>query len=376
MQILDDEAFLNAAPPEDVVTPPVVDVPVETPPEVDTPVTQPVETPTEAPVVPEESPQSDNVAEPVIALPGSNEDSPAVVTEPTKEVVPTETIDYQSFYKDLMAPLNANGKNIEIRSKEDIQQLMRMGANYTRKMQDIAPHRKILAMLENNGMLDESKLSYYIDLEKKNPEAIKKLIKESGIDPLDIDLKAESTYQQGNHQVGDDEVAFRSALEDVKSTPTGQETLRVIDSTWDKTSKEELWKSPEVLSIIHQQRENGIYDRVVTEVNRQTMLGAIPAGTSFVQAYMKVGNELGAQGAFADIAPLQVAQASQNAGVRPAAQVTPLATRVVAPKAQVTNSAAAIAAAPSRGNQKRIAPIANLHGMGDEDFMKNWANRL
>lgn len=383
MQILDDEAFLNAAPPEAEVVEPVVTEVVENlvAPEVVVPVEQTPEENknVEVPVIPAKDPDSDDaVVEPVISLPGPNESKPAEVIEPKKEVTPAaEAVDYQSFYKDLMAPLKANGKDIEIRSKEDILQLMRMGANYTRKMQDIAPHRKILAMLENNGMLDESKLSYYIDLEKKNPEAIKKLIKESGIDPLDIDLKAESTYQQGNHQVGDDEVAFRSALEDVKSTPTGQETLRVIDSTWDKTSKEELWKSPEVLSIIHQQRENGIYDRVVTEVQRQTMLGVIPTGTAFVQSYMRVGNELGAKGAFADIAPLQVAQASQNAGVLSAAQVNlPVATRVVAPKPQVTNSADANAAAASRGNPKRIAPIANLQGMGDEDFMKNWANRL
>jgi hypothetical protein len=388
--ILDDAEFLNAEPPlvqassdpvTPVVTEPVVIEPavvtttVETPAVVDEVV---VENPVTDPVVDlEDKTKPPVVTEPVIALPGESNNEPVVVEEVKKVVPAAEAVDYQSFYKDLMAPLKANGKDIEIRSKEDILQLMRMGANYTRKMQDIAPHRKILAMLENNGMLDESKLSYYIDLDKKNPEAIKKLIKESGIDPLDIDLKAESTYQQGNHQVGDDEVAFRSALEDVKSTPTGQETLQIINTTWDKTSKEELWKSPEVLSIIHQQRENGIYDRVATEVQRQTMLGAIPAGTPFVQAYMKVGNELGAQGAFADLAPLQVAQPSQNAGVRPAAQVNvPVATRVVAPKPQVTNSAAANAAAASRGNPKRIAPIANLQGMGDEDFMKNWANRL
>lgn len=388
MQVLDDDAFLNAPPPTvEASSDPVVAVVAEPVVAELAVVATTVETPAIAEVVVEKTVTEEVAdledkskpavaAEPVIALPGSNNDEPAVVAEVKKETPAAEVIDYQSFYKDLMAPLKANGKDIEIRSKEDILQLMRMGANYTRKMQDIAPHRKILAMLENNGMLDESKLSYYIDLEKKNPEAIKKLIKESGIDPLDIDLKAESTYQQGNHQVGDDEVAFRSALEDVKSTPTGQETLRVIDSTWDKTSKEELWKSPEVLSIIHQQRENGIYDRVVTEVQRQTMLGAIPAGTPFVQAYMKVGNELGAKGAFADIASPQVAQPSQNAGVLPAAQVTPLATRVVTPKAQVTNSAAANAAATSRGNPKRIAPISNLQGMGDEDFMKNWANRL
>lgn len=59
-------------------------------------------------------------------------------------------------------------ETIELRDSSEAVQLMQKGANYTRKMQDIAPHRKVLLMLENNGLLDEGKLSYLIDLEKKN----------------------------------------------------------------------------------------------------------------------------------------------------------------------------------------------------------------
>ena len=380
MDELDDAAFLNAPPPVSTLEAVVVEdapVVVETPAVEEEKEVEVVETPAEV-----ETPLVQEPKEETINLPGlgeEKEDKPVV--EETKTVEPkTEApIDYQAFYTDLMGPLKANGKNIEIRSPEDIKQLMRMGANYTRKMQDLAPHRKILAMLENNGMLDESKLSYYIDLDKKNPEAIKKLIKDSGLDPLDIDVSTEANYQQGNHRVSDDEVAFRNILEDVKSAPGGQETLRVIDSTWDQTSKNELWKSPEVLSIIQQQRDNGVYDRITTEINRQTMLGTIPTGTPFVQAYMRIGNELGAKGAFADIGSAGTPAQTVNSKTvtPPVAQVqTPVATRVVAPKPQVTNSAAASAASSTRSSPKRIAPIANLQGMGDEDFMKNWANRL
>lgn len=382
MDELDDAAFLNAPPPES--TPKEV-VAEETPVVIETPAVEEekevevVETPAEV-----ETPLVQEPKEETINLPGlgekEKEDNKPAVEEVKTVEVPKETpVDYQAFYADLMEPLKANGKTIEIRTPEDIKQLMRMGANYTRKMQDIAPHRKIIAMLENNGMLDESKLSYYIDLDKKNPEAIKKLIKDSGIDPLDIDVSTEANYQKGNHQVSDDEIAFRNILEDVKSAPGGQETLRVIDSTWDQASKNELWKSPEVLSIIQQQRDNGVYDRITTEINRQTMLGTIPTGTPFVQAYMRIGNELGAKGAFADIGSAGTPAQTVNSKTvtPPVAQVqTPVATRVVAPKPQVTNSAAASAASSTRSSPKRIAPIANLQGMGDEDFMKNWANRL
>ncbi len=68
--------------------------------------------------------------------------------------------DYKALYEKVMAPLKANGKTIDIKSPEELIQLAQMGANYTRKMQAIAPHRKVLLMLENNGLLDEGKLCF------------------------------------------------------------------------------------------------------------------------------------------------------------------------------------------------------------------------
>lgn len=368
MAILDDAAFLNEEPPVDTPVVAVVEeVPVET--VVDTPepvVEQVTET---VPVVVGETIDLPDSAhgEPddKLSLPGS-EVQEVVPTEVVKAVEPvTEPVNYEAKYKEALAPLKANGKTIDIQSLDELRQLASMGANFTRKMQDIAPHRKILAMLENNGLLDEAKLSFFIDLDKKNPEALKKLVKDSGVDPLDIDVSGEATYQVGNHAVSDSEIAFRTVLEDLQSTPTGQETISLINSSWDQASKEELWKAPEVMQTIQQQRENGIYDTISAEINRQSMLGKIPAGTPFIQAYLAVGNELNTRGVF-NKAP------SQTTANVPA----PVATRVVVPKPQVTNSAAANAAASTRQTQKRVVPVVNLQSMSDDDFLKNWQNRL
>ena len=382
MAILDDEAFLNEAPPE--VTETVAQI-------VETPETA-VETPaSESQEVVETSAVESEVVTPAseetIELPNQeNGEADNAVSLPETEALNTEAVvkpvdatpevvNFEAKYKEAMAPLKANGKTIEIQSMDELRQLASMGANFTRKMQDIAPHRKILAMLENNGLLDEAKLSFYIDVDKKNPEALKKLIKDSGVDPLDIDVSSEPAYQAGNHKVSDNEIAFRTVLEDLQSTPTGQETISLINSSWDQASKEELWKAPEVMATIQQQRENGIYDAISAEINRQAMLGKIPAGTPFIQAYLNVGNEMNARGAFTNVNTPN--KGVQNAPMQTTVPVTaPVATRVVVPKPQVTNSAAANAAASTRQSQKRVLPVVNLQSMSDDDFLKNWQNRL
>ena len=269
-----------------------------------------------------------------------------------------------------MAPFQANGKTIQLRSVDEAIQLMQQGANYTRKMQAIAPHRKVLMMLENNGLLDESKLSRLIDLEKKNPDAIRALVKEAGIDPLDIDVHEESTYTPGNHAVPDEAVAFQTTLDEVSSTPDGQETVRQITASWDPESKAELWKDPSILGTIHQQRISGVYDRVVAEIERQRTIGAIPANVSLLNAYRVIGERMTQAGAFQDLV------AAQQAAQHPAVQ-HPVATRVASAKPAVTNSGKVSAAAPTRtATPRRAEAFINPLAMSDDEFMKQFANRV
>ena len=293
---------------------------------------------------------------------------------PAGSVEEPKPVDHKAFYEQIMAPFKANGKTIELKSPEEAIQLMQMGANYTRKMQAIQPHRKVLTMLENNGLLDENRLSYLIDLDKKNPEAIKKLIKDAGIDPLEIDTEAEPTYLEGNHKVTDAEVNFRTNLDELSSTPTGKETLHTINSTWDETSKEVLWGEPSLMTIIHAQRETGVYDRIVTEVDRQKMLGKIAPDTPFLKAYKDVGDVMAAAGGFDDL--LKPKQTTEEAPANiPVGQPEPepVVTRAVKPKPSVENGDKASAASPTRSTSKPAKPFVNPLAMSDDQFMAEFS---
>ena len=296
--------------------------------------------------------------------PGQVEGKDKQEETPKSEGLPTD-FDYKAGYEQIMAPFKANGKMITPRSPEEAISLMQMGANYTRKMQALQPYRKVLLMLENNGLMDEDKLSYLIDLDKKNPEAIRKLLKDSGTDPLDIDMEGEINYQKGNHRVSDTEAAFATELDDLKSTPEGQATLGIIAQTWDAQSKEALFENRGLLHTIQQQRENGIYDRIVSEMNRLQMLGQIPAGTPFLAAYNQVGNQLAAAGGFADL----VQPKAEPTVTTPAAKA-PVVTRVVQPKPVITNTEQASAASPSRAAPRKVEQFINPLAMSDEDFAK------
>jgi hypothetical protein len=283
-----------------------------------------------------------------------------------EQVSQTLTVEQKAAAYDSLMEFRANGKTIKLTSLDEAKQLQQMGANYTRKMQQIAPHRKILLMLENNKLLDEGKLSFLIDIEKKNPEAIKKLLKDSGIDPLDLDVSGESTYREGNHRVTDEEAGFRAALDElVSSTPDSRETLKVINTQWDQASKDILWKQPEVLALIHQQRELGIYDLVTTEMERLRTLGAIPPNTAFLHAYKKIGDDLAAAGKFDHLA--------QQAPEATPPKKEPVATRKATPKPEVKSGDKASAASTTRTQGRKAETAVNPLALSDDEFMKEVA---
>ena len=275
-----------------------------------------------------------------------------------KDTQPAGEVDYKAGYEQIMAPFKANGKTMQVKSVEEAIQLMQMGANYTRKMQELQPHRKTLLMLENNGLLDEGKLSFLIDLDKKNPEAIKKLLQDAKIDPLDVDLEKESTYQEGNHKVSDEEAQFRLVLDELSSNPVGRETLQTINSTWDQASKEVLWKQPEVMNTIHQQRENGVYARIMAEIDRRRTLGVIQVGVPFLEAYRVVGDELHKAGAFNDLFKPK------------ATAVAPVATRAAMPKPTGLDPKAEAAAVHRGSPSKTTSPLEAMQKASDDEFLK------
>ena len=198
------------------------------------------------------------------------------------------TIDYEAEYKKLVTPFKASGRTVNVNGADEAIQMMQMGVDYNKKMAGLRPSLKLLKMLENNNLLDEGKLSYLIDLDKKNPEAITKLLKESGMDPLEVDVSADTEYKPNTYTVDDKQVELDSVLGDIKDTPTYANTLDIIGNKWDESSKRALYDAPEDIRFINEQVASGVYQQIDDLVQKQRMLGNL-RGLSDIDAYRTVG---------------------------------------------------------------------------------------
>jgi len=175
------------------------------------------------------------------------------------------------------------------------------------------------------------------------------------IDPLDLDSTAAPTYQPGDHSVSDQQERFHAVLDDVTSTPTGKDTISMINRDWDPASKAVIYEQPSVLTIINEQRENGIFDQISLEISKQKMLGNLQ-DLSFLDAYKQIGDTLNAAG---KLVPK---------GTTPIPEQV-IETRTAPAKKTVSNGDKAKAASATKASPKPATQSFDPLKMTDEEFM-------
>lgn len=263
--------------------------------------------------------------------------------------------------KQLFTPFKANGKMMQVDNVEEAISLMKMGAGFNKKMAGLKPNLKLMRMLENNNLLDEAKLSYLIDLDKKNPDAVKKFITESGVDPLTVNPNEPVDYKSNSYTVDDKEVELDSVLDEIKESTSYNNTIDIITNKWDDGSKKVILENPSIIKVINGHVELGIYDKINNIVEKERMLGRLD-GLSDLEAYKQVGDGIQANGGFDE---------------KPSAPTK--ATEVIKPTnpldAKIRDRKKAASLTKSAPSNSKATDDFNPLALSDEEFLKSASNK-
>lgn len=212
-----------------------------------------------------------------------------------KKVDPKVAID---FFEKISAPFKADGRTMQVRTAEDVIRLMQMGVNYSRRMQEMKPLRAQDQMLKSNGLNDPEKLNFLIDLSKGNKDAIRKLLSDYKIDPVDIDTSSEDKpYQATDYQGDPKDLAFDDAIKETLAQDGGRDLISDINREWDDVSKEALRDQPAIFQNILAQKRTGVYGKIKEELNYQRTMGFL-TDVPYLQAYHQVGEAMQKAGVF------------------------------------------------------------------------------
>lgn len=271
-------------------------------------------------------------------------------------------VDLASFHQELTAPLKAAGQEFTFTDAKQIRELASKGIDYTRKMQNISQLRGIHETLREHDLLDEGRLAFAIDLMSHKPEAIAQLIKESGVDAFELDEDKANTYQNVpvNIKAKADQVSIREVVDQYQNDAKFNEVFAQARK-WDDKSQIELVNNPNLLHLLAEHANNGTYDAVMAEVNRQRILGHTQEPV--LMHYNRIGMQM-----FGEEQDGENAQAQQQA--KPSKKEP--TERIVIKRKSVDDATRRKALAPKatskKGKSARITSTADIYAMSDEDF--------
>ena len=198
--------------------------------------------------------------------------------EPTKEVdnsddeeTTEEETKESNTESEQLRPVKANGVEIPVKSIDEVYQMASMGADYKRKMADIAPFRRSISAMKENGV-SEADINTFIDMKKGNKEALQSFIKGLGVDPLDIDTDADSKYVPTQHGTDEVQSEITEIVNQISADPEYATTQKVVDSDWDSESRKVLAENPAMIRGLHEEIKKGVYAKVAPEALRMEIL--------------------------------------------------------------------------------------------------------
>ncbi len=201
---------------------------------------------------------------------------------------------YKEFYEKVaLAKFTANGKEVEgFKDPEDLIRAQQMLHGYSDKMKVFKEYKPFLKALEERNLTsDTDKFNLAMSLLDGDSEAIKKVLKEKGIDPMELDLE-DIKYAPKNNLPSAAQMQIEETYEQAENLGIGDTFNRVVTKDWDLESVKELVSNTAVKNDLLQHLKDGTYDLVQSEVQRMELLdstGALSGMTSVDKYRVAVG---------------------------------------------------------------------------------------
>lgn len=200
----------------------------------------------------------------------TNTDDTAEESEHTEE----SEVDYKAFYEKVaLAKFTANGREVEgFKDPEDLIRAQQMLHGYSDKMKVFKEYKKFLKPLEERGITqDPDKFNLAMNLLDGDVNAIKKVLKDKNIDPLELDLE-DIQYTPKNVLPTQTQLLIEDTYEQANSLGIGDKFNTVVTKDWDVKSLQELIDNRAVRNDLLQHLSDGTYEIVQDEIRRMELI--------------------------------------------------------------------------------------------------------
>ena len=298
----------------------------------------------------------------------SNSDTGTEVTPPNEneeqqETAPTE-IDYKKFYETVTQDFKASGKVIPgVKEPEKFIKALQMATDYALKTAALKPALKRVKMLD--GISDEE-FTEMLDFRKRNPEVIKKAIKDANLDPIDLDLE-DIDYTPQSKIMSDADYEFKETIEKLsqEDAVAFQRTQNIVLNELDSTSKSTVLSNPHILAALQSEVVSGRFEKIQAQALQLKAFGGYN-NVPDIELYSYIANEMDKQAMTAK--PAVPNNPVQSGGMNPQVANTVQPNSVNKPNPELEDKRVRAGIQP-----KTSTPVVKKYDptkLSDEEFMK------
>ena len=282
--------------------------------------------------------------------------------EPTKVADSSVALE---FYNEITKPFKADGRDMQVRTPAEAVRLMQQGVNYSRRMQELKPLRANDEMMKAEGLDTPEKLNFLIDVFKGKPDAIKQLLKDHKIDPIDLDVTdGAAPFVATDYTPDPKNIEFKDAIRATSEAEGGNDLIADINASWDDLSKEALRDQPVIFENLLEQKRTGVYSKIKAELEHQRSLNFL-VNVPFLQAYNQVGDAMEKQGVFKEPEEVQSTETVKPVPIDTGTRKAATQKKTVQPNPNLSSTPTPRSAATPSGKK----PEPDFNSMSDEDFL-------
>lgn len=220
---------------------------------------------------------------------GKQESDTKDTAEQNTENQETTPIDYKAFYETVTQDYKASGKTMPgVKEPEKFIKALQMATDYALKTAALKPALKRVKMLEE---VSDEDLAEMLDFKKRNPEVIKKALKEANIDPLELDMD-KVNYVPQVQMISDSEYDFRETVDELSKDVKFNDTRQLILSGLDAKSKELALTDTRVLKALHQEVVSGRIEQIQAKALELRAFGSVDSSITDLELYATIARQM------------------------------------------------------------------------------------
>ena len=278
------------------------------------------------------------------------------------ETEPTE-VDYKAFYESVTKDFKAAGKIMPgVKDPDKFIKALQMATDYALKTAALKPVLKKAKMLED---VTDEEFSEMLDFRKRNPEVIKKALKEAKLDPLDLDLE-DIQYTPQSRIMSDADYEFKETIEKLsrEDTVAFQRTQNIVLNELDDSSKTTVLSNPHILSALQSEVASGRFEKIQAQALQLKAFGGYN-NVPDIELYSYIASEMDKQALQKQGIQNNLTAGEMNSPVTNTVQTKP-SVSVVDPELEDKRARAGIQIKPTTPVVKKYDPTK----LSDEEFMK------